>query len=189
MKRAARTLAVAGALGSALVAAPAVGAATNAPAAPVIYRQLSPSSPQLARCMPNARVSVAVYLTTDTRGFDSFRIAASGLRRNTPFTVFLLQNAAGPNFGAAEYIGDFTTNANGTAINTFQLIVQEAFSSTIVNGRRVRVDLNRIGAWFADPKGDDFCLGPRSPVTPFDGDNAAGVQAFNSRNAPPLPAP
>jgi hypothetical protein len=35
----------------------------------------------------------------------------------------------------------------------------------------------------------DFCLGKNSPVTPFDGDNEAGVQAFNSANTQPLPAP
>jgi hypothetical protein len=58
-----------------------------------------------------------------------------------------------------------------------------------VNGSRVRVDLNRVGMWFADPKDDDFCLGANSPVTPFDGDNQAGVQAFNSADADPLPAP
>jgi hypothetical protein len=32
-----------------------------------------------------------------------------------------------------------------------------AFSSTIVDGERVRVDLNRVGMWFADPADDDFC--------------------------------
>jgi len=40
--------------------------------------------------------------------------------------------------------------------------------------------------WFADPMDDDFCLGPNSPETPFDGDNDAGVQAFISTNAAPL---
>jgi hypothetical protein len=69
------------------------------------------------------------------------------------------------------------------------LIVQEAFASTLVNGQRVRIDLNRVEVWFADPEGDDFCLGPHSPVIPFDGDNETGVQAFNSTNAEPLPAP
>ena len=64
-----------------------------------------------------------------------------------------------------------------------------AFSSTLVNGNRVRVDLNQVGMWFADPKDDDFCLGANSPVTPFDGDNAAGVQALNSNGETPLPAP
>jgi hypothetical protein len=150
--------------------------------------KLTPSSPALQKCMPKASVNVKVDLTTDQIGFDTFRIDAKGLPPSRSFTVFLLEQA-GPPFGAAEYIGDFTTDRYGRAHNAFRLIVAEAFSSTIVNGQRVRVDLNRVGAWFADPKDDDFCLGPNSPVTPFDGDNEAGVQAFNSANSEPLPAP
>jgi hypothetical protein len=154
----------------------------------VIWRKLTPSTPQLAACMPHARVRVKVRLTTEQRGFDFFTVYARGLPPRRDFTVFLLEQA-GPPFGAAEYIGDISSNRRGRARNTFRLIVQEAFSSTLVNGNRVRVDLNRIGMWFADPKDDDFCLGPNSPVTPFDGDNEAGVQAFNSANTKPLPAP
>jgi hypothetical protein len=149
---------------------------------------LTPSSAQLAQCMPNAKLDVTVRLTTDTRGFDRFDIRAHHLPPDRDFTVFLLEQAQSP-FGAAEYIGDFSTDANGEGHNTFHLIVQEAFSSTLVGGSRVRVDLNRVGVWFADPADDDFCLGPNSPITPFDGDNEAGVQAFNSRNADPLPPP
>ena len=150
--------------------------------------ELTPSSAQLAACMPDARLTVTVRLTTDQVGFDSFEIQARNLPPNRDFTVFLLQFAGSP-FGAAEYIGDFSTNASGNGRNTFKLIVQEAFSSTLVDGQRVRADLNQVGVWFADPKDDDFCLGPNSPITPFDGDNEAGVQAFNSANAEPLPAP
>jgi hypothetical protein len=138
--------------------------------------------------MPGAQLTVTLRPTTDEAGFDSFDINAQQLPPNRTFTVFLLEQAGSP-FGAAEYIGDFSTDYSGAGANTFQLIVQEAFSSTIVNGQRVRADLNRVGVWFADPKDDDFCLGPNSPVTPFDGDNAAGVQAFNSANTDPLPAP
>jgi hypothetical protein len=115
-------------------------------------------------------------------------IEAPGLPPNRDFTVFLLEQAGAP-FGAAEYIGDLRANANGRGENEFRLIVQEGFASTLVNGQRVRVDLNRVGMWFADPKDDDFCLGANSPVTPFDGDNEAGVQAFNSATAVALPAP
>jgi hypothetical protein len=154
----------------------------------VVHLQLTPSTPQLAACMPDAQLDVTVRLTTERHGFDVFEIRAHGLPPDRDFTVFLLELAGSP-FGAAEYIGDFSTNAHGAAHNTFKLIVQEAFSSTLVNGNRVRVDLNQVGAWFADPAGDDFCLGPNSPVTPFDGDNEAGVQAFNSANTQPLPAP
>jgi hypothetical protein len=149
---------------------------------------LTPSSAQLAACMPGAQLNAEVALTTDERGFDRFEITAHHLPPNRDFTIFLLEQAGAP-FGAAQYIGDFSTNAYGNAHNSLKLIVQEAFASTLVNGGRVRVDLNRVGVWFADPADDDFCLGADSPVTPFDGDNAAGVQAFNSANAEPLPAP
>ena len=149
---------------------------------------LTPSSAQLAQCMPEATLTVTVELTTEKSGFDSFQIRAHKLPPNGDFTVFLLEQAGAP-FGAAEYIGDFRTDKSGDGDNTFKLIVQEAFSSTVVAGQRVRVDLNQVGVWFADPVEDDFCLGSNSPVTPFDGDNQAGVQAFNSANAAPLPAP
>jgi hypothetical protein len=149
---------------------------------------LTPSSAALAECMPDATLDVTVKPTTETAGFDTFDIRAHNLPPERSFAVFLLEQAGTP-FGAAEYIGDFTTNKSGDAHNTFKLIVQEAFASTVVDGRRVRVDLNEVGVWFADPLDDDFCLGDSSPVTPFDGDNEAGVQAFNSANADPLPAP
>jgi hypothetical protein len=150
--------------------------------------KLTPSTPQLAACMPRAKVNVEVHLVTEQTGRDVFELRAKGLPPRKDFTIFLLQTA-GPPFGAAEYIGDFTSDRRGRANQTLWLIVQEAFSSTIVNGARVRVDLNQVGAWFADPKEDDFCLGPNSPTTPFDGDNSAGVQAFNSAQSTPLPAP
>lgn len=171
--------------------APTPSAAPTPPAAaaPSVRQHLTPSSAALAACMPKAKVDVKVELKTDRVGFDDFEVRASGLPPQTDFTVFLLQQADSP-FGAAEYIGDITTNARGNARNEFKLIVQEAFSSSVVNGQRVRTDLNQVGMWFADPAGDDFCFGAgKGAVTPFDGDDEAGVQAFNSLHADPLPAP
>ena len=164
-----------------------LAAPAAAPAADSVELALTPSSPQLAACMPDAQVNVEVELLTDKVGFDRFEIQAVGLPPNRDFTVFLLEQAGSP-FGAAEYIGDLHVGENGKGHRTFRLIVQEAFSSTIVGGSRMRVDLNRIGMWFADPADDEFCL-PGSGATPFDGDNEAGVQAFNSANADPLPLP
>jgi hypothetical protein len=152
---------------------------------------LVPSSAALAKCMPHAKVYITVKLRTDKIGKDIFIVDASGLPANTSFTTFLLEVPGAP-FGAAEYIGDVNTDKYGKAHAEFELIVQEAFASTLVDGKRVRVDLNHVGMWFADPAADDFCLGKNSPVTPFDGDGEAGVQAFNSSNAlpgAPLPAP
>jgi len=138
--------------------------------------------------MPNARVTITDRSTSDATGFDVLRVRARHLAPDRDYTVFLLETA-GARFGAAEYIGDITTDPRGNADNELHLIVDEAFSSTIVNGQRARVDLNHAGMWFADPADDDFCLGANSPVTPFDGDNEAGVQAFNSANRQPPPAP
>jgi hypothetical protein len=179
------------AMAAALVAsttAVASGGTSISKAASEVHLNLTPSSAQLAACMPHARVNVEVELTTDRVGSDEFEVRASGLPPKTAFTVFLLQTAGAP-FGAAQYIGDVTSDRHGKAKNSFHLIVQEAFASTLVNGNRERVDLNQVGMWFADSTSDDFCLGANSPVTPFDGDNEAGVQAFNSANAAPLPAP
>jgi hypothetical protein len=178
-------LGLGGGLLAALLAAGAVGPAA---AADEVELRLTPSSPQLAQCLPDAKLTATVRLTTERRGFDAFELRARDLPPDRDYTVFLLEQAGSP-FGAAEYIGDLHTDPAGNGQNTFRLIVQEAFASTLVNGQRVRVDLNRVGVWFADPKDDDFCLGPNSPVTPFDGDNEAGVQAFNSATAAPLPAP
>jgi hypothetical protein len=193
LRRTATTLAAALAVGTVAVggaaAASGSGADSSSGSQPdEVHLKLTPSSAKLAGCMPHAKVKIEVSLETNSVGFDSFEVNAWGLPPKTAFTVFLLEEAGAP-FGAAEYIGDITSNGDGQAENTFHLIVQEAFSSTLVNGQRVRVDLNQVGMWFADPAADDFCLGPDSPVTPFDGDNEAGVQAFNSANTTPLPAP
>lgn len=144
-----------------------------------VHLDLQTSSAALAHCFPHAKADVDVALTTDTLGKDTFRIKASGLRPKTDYTVFLLEKAAAP-FGAAQYIGDFTTDNHGRASNSYQLIVEEAFAFDNVTG--VRKELNSVGFWFADPKDDDGCLGAGSPVTQFDGDASAGVQMMNSGN-------
>jgi hypothetical protein len=157
----------------------------------VLKFKLAPSTPAIAACFPDLQARVEVRLETDRIGHDQFDIHVRGLPPGEDFTVFLLEQPASP-FGAAEYIGDFSTNGGGRGSGRFELIVEEAFSSTLVNGMRVRADLNHVGFWFADPAGDDGCLGAGSPVTPFDGDNEAGVQVMNSANAlpgAPLPPP
>jgi hypothetical protein len=197
---------VAAVFASALISMAAVGPATTALAADptgsaaqaadadqdasaqTLRLNLTIPSQKLADCMPRADVEVKVKLTTEKRGFDVFDISARHVAPNRDYTVFLLEQAGFP-FGAAEYIGEFSSDQNGNAHAEYHLIVQEAFASTLVDGKRVRVDLNQIGVWFADPKDDDFCLGPGGAATPFDGDGASGALVFNSANAIPLPLP
>ena len=136
-----------------------------------------------------ALAEVRVNLTTEQDGFDRFSIRAGGLVPNQSYTVFLLEQPGNP-FGAAEYIGDFSSDGYGEGRGRFRLIVVEAFASTLVGKDRVRAELNHVGFWFADPAADDQRIPGGGPVTPFDGDNQAGVQVMNSANAlsgAPLP--
>jgi len=176
---------------AALLGTTAVASAARADGNQVRFN-LTPSSAAIASCLPHARAEVKVDLTTEEDGFDRFSIKARGLVPNQSYTVFLLEQPGAP-FGAAEYIGDFSSDAYGQGRGRFRLIVQEAFASTLVGKDRVRADLNHVGFWFADPAGDNQCFPDGGgPVTPFDGDNEAGVQVMNSSNAlpgAPLPAP
>ena len=52
--------------------------AAGAPAS--LHLQLTPSSPALAKCMPNADVDVTVTLATDKKGFDIFDIRARQIK-------------------------------------------------------------------------------------------------------------
>ena len=142
--------------------------------------KLTIPSPTLAQCLPRGEMNVEEKLTAEKRGFDVFDITARHIAPNRSYTVFLLQQA-GPPFGAAEYIGELTTDREGNGHAEYHLIVAEAFASTVVNGKRVRADLSQIGVWFADPKDDDFCFGPGGGiVSGFDGDGQAGALIFNS---------
>lgn len=154
-----------------------VAGSASAAAAPHVNLRLQTSTPALDACFPHARAKVRVDLTTDDIGFDTFTIKAKGLQPDTAFTVFLIEKAGLP-FGHVEYIGDIFTDQYGSARNTFELIVEEAFAFDNETGDRA--DLNSVGFWFADEKDDDDCLGAGSPVTGFDGDGKAGVQMMNS---------
>ena len=150
---------------------------------------LVPASDTIATCLPHAAAAVTVLPKEVPRGVDTLDLKAEGLPAHTEFTVFLTESAV--SVGAVQYIGDFTTNAAGRGSMRVDTIVDEAFSSTVVDGNRVRKELNHIVMWFADPNTDDFCFVPATgPITPFDGDTQAGAAALSSKNflpGSPLP--
>src|SRR5262249_45544187 len=108
---------------------------------------------------------------------------------NTDFAVFLTaaDAFAAPPFGATQYIGDFTTNAAGTAKLKIDAIIAEAFVSTLVSippapPNRIRPHRDHLGSWFADPQqAQDTC--GLTATTPFDGDEQAGPAAMSSQGA------
>ena len=151
---------------------------------------LTPTSNTITACLPNATARVTVFSKDDIRGVDTLDLKAEGLSANTTFTVFLTE-LADPPFGAAQYIGKFTTNAAGRGSLRVDAIIEDAFSSTVAGGVRVRKELNHVVIWFADPAADDFCFAPGTgPITPFDADGEAGGTVLSSRNfLPGTPLP
>ncbi len=148
---------------------------------------LEPASAAIANCLPNATAHVTVELKEAERGTDTLKLKASGLPANTTFAVFLTQNSAfDPTpFGAVQYIGDFTTNDHGQGHLKVEAIIEEAFSSAVCQGLRVRQELSNVVFWFADPAADDPCFAPGTgPITPFDGDGDAGAAAMSSTGGP-----
>jgi hypothetical protein len=186
-----RTLATIASIALALVLNAGVAQSQNQGHNPETLRfNLVPASDEIAACLPNASATVTVQLAEVIHGVDILDLTAEGLPPNTTFAVFLTELPIPP-FGAVQYTGDFTTNEAGIGHVHVDAIVEEAFSSQLVNGNRVRVDLNHIVFWFADPAADEFCV-PGSASTPFDGDGEAGVAAMSSRNFlpdAPLPLP
>jgi hypothetical protein len=157
--------------------------------AATISFSLEPASAAIATCVPQATADVTVFPKRGSQGVDSLHLDASGLPPDTDFAVFLTQNSAfdTPPFGAVEYIGDFTTSGSGNGSLKVDAIIVEAFSSTLVDGTRVRADLNNVVFWFAEPAQAQAACG-LTAVTPFDGDGEAGPAAMSSRGAP-LPPP
>lgn len=146
---------------------------------------LVPVADVIADCFPNATAKVRVSRTADELGTDTFTLTAKGLRPNTSFAVFLTE-LPGPPFGAVQYLADFKTNAGGKGSVEVKAIIEEAFSSQVINGERIRKELNHVVFWFADPADADACFAPgTAAIGPFDGDGVAGPAAMSSKNALP----
>ena len=150
---------------------------------------LTPPAGAISNCLPNATANVTVFPKQERRGVDTLDLKAAGLPANTEFAVFLTEGAV--QVGAVQFIGDFTTNADGRGSMRVDTIVNEAFASSVTNGVRSHTNLNHMVIWFADQDADNFCFTPPAtgPVTPFDGDGQAGAAVLSSANLPIAPLP
>ena len=148
----------------------------------MIQFNLVPAADPIANCFPDATAKVTVLRTEET---DTFILTAKNLRPRTRFAVFLTELPVPP-FGAAQYLADFQTNSKGKGAVEVNAIIEEAFSSQVINGQRIRKELNHVVFWFADPADADACFAPgTAPITPFDGDGVAGPAAMSSKNVLP----
>jgi hypothetical protein len=159
---------------------------TNAPASsPFTFKLVA--SPGITACLPKAKGTVTI---TPNSLNDKMKVSVSGLPANTGFDLFVIEIPNKP-FGIAWYQSDLQTGATGTGSVTVQGIFNvETFSVSTGGPTTTFAPTHQyhLGLWFNDPT-VPFNLGcepgQTSPiVTPFNGEQHAGIQVLNTSTFP-----
>jgi hypothetical protein len=158
----------------------------NAQLATPFTFSMVPSSTSISACLPKAKGTVTI---TPGSLNDVMKVNVSGLAPNTGYDLFVIQLPSKP-FGVAWYQSDLETNGSGAGSATVRGIFNvETFS--VSTGGTVTFGVTHqyhLGLWFNDPT-VPFNLGcepgATSPtVTPFNGEQHAGIQVLNTSNFP-----
>ena len=156
-------------------------------------------------CLPNASGTVVDHSFGDT---ENLEVVVAGLAPNTDFDFFIIQVPTAP-FGAAWYMGDISTDADGIGVGNFvgrfssetfiisqgavpapnefpdpPAVVPEATAGVQTNP----VQMYHLGLWF-DSAADAAKAGCPTTKTPFNGEHNAGIQVLNTASSPNLQGP
>jgi hypothetical protein len=152
---------------------------------------LQPSSSAISACLPNA--SGHVTITTGALN-DVMTVTISGLPKGTGFDLFVIQQPGAP-FGVSWYQTDIHANSSGTGSATVRGVFDSETFSVSPGGTTTFAPTHQyhLGLWFNSPK-VPFSLGcepgATSPVvTPFNGDQHAGIQVLNTAQFPVAAGP
>jgi hypothetical protein len=151
-------------------------------------------------CLPDAEAHVRVIQRDEN---EQMTVFVSGLPGDTEFDLFVIQLPDTP-FGVAWYQSDLQTSSDGTGNVTVRgRFNHETFSLSLggpengsdplqnLTGEAVK-DTNvkfrpthqfHLGLWFNSPE-DAAAAGCGNAVTPFNGEQHAGVQILSTRNFP-----
>ena len=181
----------AAALGVAVVAAlgvtTAVTAATSATAASKTFSfGLQASSAAITACLPNAAGQVTI--TTGSLN-DTMKVTVTGMPHNTGFDLFVIQTPAAP-FGISWYQTDVHAGSGGSGSATVKGVFDTETFSVSPGGTTTFAPTHQyhLGVWFNDPN-VPFNLGcepgaTTPTVTPFNGEQSAGIQVVNTAQFP-----
>ena len=175
--------AVAGALSlTAASAAPVTSARASGP----FTFSLVPS-PGIKSCLPHAggRVTIVPGAQNDT-----MHVSVFGMPRNSDFDLFVIEQPNKP-FGVSWYQTDVNADRHGFGQATVRGIFDaETFSVSPVGSATPFAPTHQyhLGLWFNDPN-LPFHLGcepglMQAAVTPFNGEQHAGIQALNTSQFP-----
>jgi hypothetical protein len=167
----------------------ATGAAVAAPAShggddPFSFRLVP--SPNIAACLPHAGGNVTV---TPGGQNDTMKVSIHGMPANAGFDLFVIQQPLKP-FGVSWYQTDVNANRDGKGSATVRGVFDKETFSVSPGGTATFAPTHQyhLGLWFTNPN-TPFKLGcepgATAPiVTPFNGEQHAGVQALNTSQFP-----
>jgi hypothetical protein len=145
-----------------------------------------PSSAAIGACLPQASGEVTIE-TGDLN--DKMEVRVSGLAPNTGYDLFVIEVPHGP-FGISWYQSDLQTDEHGRGHAKVRGIFDvETFSVSQAGSPTVSFPPTHqyhLGLWFDDPQ-VPFDLGcepgrTTPSVTPFNGQQHAGIQVLNTGN-------
>ncbi len=142
------------------------------------------ASPGINACLPKAKGHVTIIPGSLN---DVMNVSVSGLVPNTDYDLFVTQLPNKP-FGVAWYQSDLETDAHGNGSVTVRGVFDvETFSvSTGGTTQFAPTHQYHVGLWLNDPKVrfNTGCeAGLTQPVvTPFNGEQHAGIQVLNTAN-------
>jgi hypothetical protein len=148
-------------------------------------------SPNIAACLPKAQGEAVI-----TRGSlnDTLQLQVHGLAPSTGYDLFVIEVPNKP-FGVSWYQSDLETDVHGNGQVSVRGIFNVETFSVSLGGTTTFSPTHQyhLGLWFNDPN-VPFDLGcePGATVpivTPFNGEQNAGIQVLNTSNFPDAAGP
>ncbi len=177
--------AVAG-VGVLVVAATVTASSSSGAAAKSFTFALKPSSSAISACLPHAGGSVTI--TPGTLN-DTMQVSIHGMPNNRDFDLFVIQQPTAP-FGVSWYQTDVESHGTGAGSVTVVGVFDSETFSVSPGGTTTFTPTHQyhLGLWFNNPN-VPFNLGcegsATSPiVTPFNGNQHAGIQVLNTAQFP-----
>jgi len=163
-----------------------VAVASGAPARSHSFSFRLVPSAGISSCLPHARGFVTI--TTHDEN-DTMVVRVAGLPKNSEFDLFVIQVPDKP-FGVAWYQTDVDTGRFGTGSATVRGIFDAETFSVSLGGTTTFGPTHQfhLGLWFNNPR-QPFRLGcepgaTTPTVTPFNGEQHAGIQVLNTGQFP-----
>jgi hypothetical protein len=145
----------------------------------------------ITACLPKAAGHVTI--TTGSLN-DTMVVTVTGMPAKAGFDLFVIQQPAKP-FGVSWYQTDIQANSSGTGSATVRGVFDSETFSVSPGGTATFAPTHQyhLGLWFNDPN-VPFNLGcepgATSPtITPFNGEQNAGIQVLNTSNFPVAAGP